>query len=93
MFEGEPPTNYFSDVNVVQCAAAAIHSCVRADDGNIYSFGCGSDGRIGLKRLAKGVGESIQVSFAYTNFFTTHICGKFVFKVLERALEVCITHF
>lgn len=47
-------------MQVVGVVASALHSAVWDDQGNLYTFGCGSDGRMGLRAYLKGSGQSRQ---------------------------------
>lgn len=47
-------------MQVVGAVASALHSAVLDDQGNLYTFGCGSDGCMGLKAYLKGSGQSRQ---------------------------------
>jgi alpha-tubulin suppressor-like RCC1 family protein len=42
------PMNYFNNSPIVQISAGAYHSLALSIDGNVYSFGCGKSGRLGL---------------------------------------------
>merc|ERR1712083_926826 len=47
-------TKYLNNAKIVQCVAGAIHSGVVDDKGKLYTFGCGSDGRMGLRAYVDG---------------------------------------
>jgi alpha-tubulin suppressor-like RCC1 family protein len=49
--KGGSPTQYLSGVRVLATADASIHSFALADDGTLYGWGCGSDGRLGLSHF------------------------------------------
>jgi hypothetical protein len=42
------PMEYFNNSPIVQVSAGAYHSLALSIDGNVYSFGCGDSGRLGL---------------------------------------------
>eukprot|EP00300_Choanocystis_sp_HF-7_P008167 c15762_g1_i1.p1 GENE.c15762_g1_i1~~c15762_g1_i1.p1 ORF type:complete len:156 (+),score=25.26 c15762_g1_i1:34-468(+) len=52
------PTNYLSDTRIVQAVSASIHSCVLTAAGDALSFGCGSDGRMGVMQFLQGLSGS-----------------------------------
>lgn len=43
------PQEYFNGEKVVSIAAGGIHSCAATLTGKVYTWGCGSDGRLGHK--------------------------------------------
>mmetsp|Transcript_25510 Transcript_25510/g.55504 ORF Transcript_25510/g.55504 Transcript_25510/m.55504 type:complete len:429 (+) Transcript_25510:261-1547(+) len=55
-----PSTCYLSGCKVVGGAASALHSAVLTGDGRVWTFGCGSDGRMGLAAYLSGSGGSKQ---------------------------------
>ena len=64
-------TNYFKDVIITQALSSAIHSGViglntKTNNQNIYTFGCGSDGRMGLNMKSKS-GEGTQTFKFYVS--------------------------
>lgn len=46
-------TNYLKNEKIIQLISAHIHSCVLSDSGKLFSFGCGSNGRMGLDDFIK----------------------------------------
>eukprot|EP01012_Entosiphon_sulcatum_P012277 TRINITY_DN17670_c0_g1_i1.p1 TRINITY_DN17670_c0_g1~~TRINITY_DN17670_c0_g1_i1.p1 ORF type:complete len:456 (-),score=38.97 TRINITY_DN17670_c0_g1_i1:11-1378(-) len=48
-------SNYLAGMCAVQVASASIHSAVACSDGTAYTFGCGSDGRMGVKKYMEGL--------------------------------------
>jgi len=47
-------TNYLDNISIIQCKAGALHSAIVSNSGDVYTFGCGSDGRMGLKAYVEG---------------------------------------
>ena len=47
-------THYLEDVHIVASCVAHLHSVALSDDGRLFSWGCGSDGRTGLKAYMRG---------------------------------------
>ena len=48
-------SGYLRGLVCVQAISANIHAAVLTEDGNVYSFGCGSGGRMGLRRYMEGL--------------------------------------
>jgi len=51
--EGE--SHYLANVRVLQGIATKIHSGCVGDDGYVYTFGCGSSGRMGVLKFIEGL--------------------------------------
>lgn len=51
---GGEPTRYLEGMRVTQAVASSIHSAVLAD-AQVLSFGCGSGGRMGVKKFMEGL--------------------------------------
>ena len=52
-----PASGYCSD-GVVQAVASSIHSGVVTTTGRVLTFGCGSDGRMGVRKYMEGLSGS-----------------------------------
>jgi len=53
-------TGYLKGETIIQGAAAGLHSALVTKAGLVYTFGCGSDGRMGLDGYLKGCGAGRQ---------------------------------
>jgi len=53
-------TDYLKGETIVQAVAAGLHSALLTQKGLVYTFGCGSDGRMGLDGYLKGCGAGRQ---------------------------------
>lgn len=51
-------TKYFENEIMTKCCSSALHSGVLSDNGDLYTFGCGSDGRMGLKAYGQAASGS-----------------------------------
>lgn len=49
-------TGYLSNVTIVASQPAHIHSLALSSDGRLFAWGCGSDGRTGLRAFMRGPG-------------------------------------
>jgi hypothetical protein len=49
-------THYLDTARIIDTTAAHIHSLALADDGRLFAWGCGSDGRLGLHAYLRGPG-------------------------------------
>ncbi|KAH3763562.1 ultraviolet-B receptor UVR8 [Pelomyxa schiedti] len=48
-------SNYLKGVCVVQALASSIHTAALSSDGNVYCWGCGSTGRMGVRKYMTGL--------------------------------------
>ncbi|GKT27526.1 hypothetical protein ADUPG1_013885, partial [Aduncisulcus paluster] len=66
-----------SDVHVEEACSAHIHSCCRGRDGKLYTWGCGSGGRIGLEQYVTGRSgkKSRMKCYVHKPTPVTGICG------------------
>ena len=66
------------DIKMKKFCAGGIHSCLLSEDGRVFSFGCGSDGRIGHPEFA-------NYTYLYREGFPreveSNIKGQFVFDL------------
>jgi alpha-tubulin suppressor-like RCC1 family protein len=51
----DAPTGYLANESCVSAVSSSIHSSVITASGNVYSFGCGSGGRMGIERYMNGL--------------------------------------
>eukprot|EP01006_Ploeotia_vitrea_P006406 TRINITY_DN13022_c0_g1_i1.p1 TRINITY_DN13022_c0_g1~~TRINITY_DN13022_c0_g1_i1.p1 ORF type:complete len:429 (-),score=43.89 TRINITY_DN13022_c0_g1_i1:133-1383(-) len=49
------PSGYLESAHCVQAVSAGIHSAVLAADGQLFCFGCGSTGRMGVRQYLVGL--------------------------------------
>ena len=49
------PSPYLRDQIVISAISAHIHSAVLTETGKVFSFGCGSDGRMGVEKYLTGL--------------------------------------
>jgi alpha-tubulin suppressor-like RCC1 family protein len=49
------PTGYLANETCVFAVSSSIHSCVGTASGDLFSFGCGSGGRMGIERYMNGL--------------------------------------
>jgi len=95
--QDEKPTDYLQDVKIVQVAASAIHSMVRSEDGRLFGFGCGSNGRLGQRGFLRE-GKQSRNRYKYyvskptsVEYFeenpATHMCTARRFMIAVHAPE------
>eukprot|EP01059_Diplonema_ambulator_P028830 TRINITY_DN47808_c0_g1_i1.p1 TRINITY_DN47808_c0_g1~~TRINITY_DN47808_c0_g1_i1.p1 ORF type:complete len:456 (+),score=94.34 TRINITY_DN47808_c0_g1_i1:35-1369(+) len=60
-------TNYLSGVRIVSSAPAHIHSAALSEDGRLFTWGCGSNGRTGLAAFMRGPGGSKRTMKCYVS--------------------------
>mgnify|MGYP001597144945 CR=1 FL=1 len=60
-------TGYLSSTRVVASIPGHIHSVALSDDGRLFGWGCGSDGRLGLKAFMRGPGGSKRTMKCYVS--------------------------
>ncbi len=60
-------TGYLSAVAVAGTAAAHIHSLAVSADGRAFAWGCGSNGRLGLRALMRGPGGAKRALKCYVS--------------------------
>jgi alpha-tubulin suppressor-like RCC1 family protein len=46
---------YLDGLKCVDAASASIHSALLMDDGKLYTFGCASSGRMGVRKFVDGL--------------------------------------
>jgi alpha-tubulin suppressor-like RCC1 family protein len=51
---GAAPTGYFQGMKATQAVSSSIHSAVLAD-ASVFTFGCGSGGRMGVRKFMEGL--------------------------------------
>eukprot|EP00754_Rhynchopus_humris_P051969 Rhum_TRINITY_DN984_c0_g1::Rhum_TRINITY_DN984_c0_g1_i1::g.2917::m.2917 len=51
-------THYLDDTHIVSSVPAHIHSAALSRDGRLFTWGCGSNGRVGLPAFMRGPGGS-----------------------------------
>ena len=51
-------TNYLSGVRIIASQPSHIHSLALSDDGRVFTWGCGTNGRTGLAAFLRGPGGS-----------------------------------
>lgn len=54
MFGKDGQTGYLQGVNIVSSGAAHIHSVAVGEEGQLFAWGCGSNGRTGLQAFMRG---------------------------------------
>eukprot|EP01051_Picozoa_sp_SAG22_P001318 SAG22_NODE_50_length_24611_cov_74.139687_11_plen_270_part_00 len=65
-FGRDGATHYLDDAQIVSSSPSHIHSVALADDGRVFAWGCGSDGRTGLAALMRcGLGLSLSMTDAW----------------------------
>lgn len=52
----DAPLQYLADKTVTYCASGALHTCAVTSDGEVFGFGCGSTGRLGVREFDTGLG-------------------------------------
>ena len=53
--KGTGPSGYLGGLNIVGAASASIHSLLLAANGDVFGFGCGSGGRLGVSKYLTGL--------------------------------------
>ena len=70
---------------VVSTAAAHIHSLAVADDGRCFAWGCGSDGRLGLRALMGGPAGAKRARKCY-------VSTPSAVEAHKRAIPLALSH-
>ena len=60
-------TNYLTEARIVASQPAHIHSWAMSSDGRAFCWGCGSDGRTGLRGFMRGPGGSKRTMKCYVS--------------------------
>lgn len=60
-------THYLEGVSIASSHAAHIHSLAVSEDGRLFAWGCGSDGRTGLEAYVGGPGGSKRTLKCYVS--------------------------
>ena len=60
-------THYLEAVRVMHSQPCHIHSLALSDDGRLFTWGCGSDGRLGLRAYMRGPGGSKRTLKCYVS--------------------------
>jgi hypothetical protein len=60
-------TGYLSATHVMWSQPSHIHSLALSDDGRLFAWGCGSDGRTGLQAFMRGPGGSKRTLKCYVS--------------------------
>lgn len=83
-------TEYFKGTQVVQAVASSIHSAVLAD-GKVFSFGCGSDGRMGVHQYMDGLHGGRDRLKCYVSVPTTveNLKDKEVLQIASSRRHMC----
>ena len=68
-------THYLSAARIVASHSASIHSVALAADGRLFAWGCGSDGRTGLRAFMGGGGGNGNASGSSGNGSSSGISG------------------
>ena len=85
LFGLEGNTNYLSNCRIVRSCAAHIHSLALSASGELFSWGCGSDGRTGLAAYMRGPRGSKRTLKCYVSS-PSHVESLEGHKVLYAAV-------
>eukprot|EP01062_Namystynia_karyoxenos_P081413 TRINITY_DN8952_c0_g1_i1.p1 TRINITY_DN8952_c0_g1~~TRINITY_DN8952_c0_g1_i1.p1 ORF type:complete len:569 (+),score=83.46 TRINITY_DN8952_c0_g1_i1:86-1792(+) len=66
-FGKEGVTGYLQQVQIVSSTPSHIHSLALTSDGRAFAWGCGSDGRTGLRAFMRGPGGSKRTLKCYVS--------------------------